>query len=90
MRSPKHPNWKIEKSGNAYYMEHDIYNTYLIEVTQTKAGEWYGAILTEQKIQDLPGQTDWLEAQSNPMYAPIEKVKSEVIKRGRYWELASY
>ena len=88
MRSNKHPNWTIEKNGNCYFMQHDQFKGYMIEVSQAKDGQWFGSILTEQKIQDLPGETEWLEAQINPMYAPIEEVKREVVKRGQYWQQA--
>lgn len=91
LTSPKHPNWLIWKEDNTHFtMQHKDFKGYLIEVFQHK-GQWLGEILTEQKIKDFRPSSgealiEWLPAQSNPMVSTIEKVKAEVIRRGKFWE----
>lgn len=90
MTSPKHPNWiiyKDEVGGKVYWsMQHNDFSGYMIEVWESK-GKWVGQILSEQKIEGCPGETDWLPLQSNPFYSrALEDVKAEVIRRGTYWK----
>jgi hypothetical protein len=91
LTSPRHPNWLIAKEDDRNFtMWHKDYKGYAIAVFNHE-GVWLGEILTEQKIKDFQPafgdpEMEWLPAQSNPMVGPVEKVKSEVLRRGQYWQ----
>lgn len=86
IKSPKHPNWTIYKSDTGHWsMQHDQYQGYLMIVWENVHEQWMGEIWTEQVVEDLTDETDWMPAFSNPFEGTVEQVKREIVRRGQYW-----